>query len=723
MKSTIAPSASFSNQAPRRSTPFAALLVANSIATVAATAQTTATTPSAADDDVVELEQQTVEGERVRQLASPKFNAPLLDTPQTVTVISQRIMEEQAASSLRDILRNSPGITFQAGEGGTPAGDQMTIRGFSARTDMFVDGVRDLGGYARDSFNLEQVEVAKGPTSATAGRGSTGGSVNLVSKSPHGLERQTASVAVGTDSYKRATLDINQPLNEDQAARVNLMWHDAGVPGRDVVENTSWGVAPSFALGLSKPTKVTFAYQHLEQDNVPDYGMPRQTYSYDPVVPFSNWYGLKARDFEKIEQDLATVTVEHQGDGFSLRNLTRYGRTYRDSVTTSPRLLSGTTDTIRRNDWKSRDQTDEVFSNQTHLAADLKTGDINHALSAGVEYSRENEINYTRVEDPATVFPETDVYNPNPDDPYNGNITRNGAYNEGSGETISLYAFDNVFAGQQWQVFAGARYDHFTADYDTVDDTGAKTSYGRTDAEISGRLGFIYKPTTNSSFYVGYANAFNPSAEGLSLASRRTDLSDVDPEQTDSYELGVKWDTMESRLSLGASLFRTVKTNARTPGIDPNDPPIVLDGEESVSGVELSAAGRITRGWDVFAGFAYMDSEVEASNTAGLEGVELGLTPRKTFNFWSTYALPGGITIGGGTQYMDSVPRNTAEAAETIPSYWLFNAMASYAFNEQLTLRLNATNLADETYIDRVGGGHHIPGQGRQFILSAYYTF
>ena len=703
------------------------MLLANSLASVAATAQTTSTPASgdhaAIDDIVVELEQHTVEGQRVRQLASPRFNAPLLDTPQTVTVISQRIMEEQAASSLRDILRNSPGITFQAGEGGTPAGDQMTIRGFSARTDMFVDGVRDLGGYARDSFNLEQVEVAKGPTSATAGRGSTGGSINLVSKAPHGLERQTGSLAVGTDAYKRATFDINQPLNEDQAVRVNAMWHDAGVPGRDVVEDTSWGIAPSFALGLSHPTKLTVAYQHLEQDNVPDYGMPRATFDYDPVVPFSNWYGLKARDYENIEQDLATVTVEHQGDGFSLRNLTRYGRTYRDSVHTSPRLLSGTTDTIRRNDWKSRDQTDEVFSNQTHLSADLKTGEINHALSAGVEFSRESEINYTRVEDDATVFPTTDVYNPNPNAPYNGHLSRNGAFTRGQGETFSLYAFDNVFAGQQWQVFAGARYDNFDATQTNLNDAGAKTIYSRQDESISGRLGFIYKPTNNSSFYLGYANAFNPSAEGLSLSSRNADLSDVDPEQTNSYELGVKWDTLASRLSLGAALFHTVKTNARTPGIDPNDPPVVLDGEESVSGLELSAAGRITRQWDVFAGFAFMDSEVEASNTAGLAGAELGLTPRKTFNLWSTYALPGGFTLGGGAQYMDSVPRNTAEAAETVPAYWLFNAMASYTVNERLTLRLNATNLADEHYIDRIGGGHHIPGQGRQFILSAYTTF
>ena len=491
-----------------------------------------------------------------------------------------------------------------------------------------------------------------------------------------------------------------------------------------MVENSSWGIAPSLAIGLTKPTKLVLSYQRLEQDNIPDYGLPRQVFSYQPQVPSTNWYGLKARDYEKIEQDLVTAIVEHSSaNGFKLRNLTRYGSTYRDSVITAPRFVSGSTDVIRRSDWKSRDQTDDILANQTHLDVDVMVGRINHAIAAGVEVSREKETNFNRVENPATLLPDTDVYAPNPDDAYTGRITRDGAYNRAVADTVSLYAFDNIFAGQQWQVFLGLRYDIFEATHDVVDDAGAKTRYSRDDKALSGRLGMVYKPTAQSSVYAGYANSFNPSAEGLSLTTRSGSLEDVAPEKTDSYELGAKWDALQGRLAFTVALFRTEKTNARTPGIDPNDPPTVLDGKERVDGIELSLAGRITREWEVFAGLALMDSEIIASNTAGLAGTEFGLTPKTTFNMWTTYRLPFGLTVGSGAQYMDSVFRNTVANADTIPSYWLFNAMLSYPLNDQASLQLNATDLFDEEYIDRVGGGHHIPGQARQIVLSARFNF
>lgn len=688
------------------------------------------TSRALADDYVAEnaepkvLPQFEVNEEKASTLAAPKFSTPLIDTPQTITVIPKEIFDQQAVTSLRDILRNSPGITFQAGEGGTPAGDQMTIRGFSARTDMFVDGVRDLGGYARDSFNLEQVEIAKGPSSSTAGRGSTGGSVNLVTKTPQAAASRVATVAVGTDDFTRATADINQPVDSDKAVRVNLMVTDAGVPGRDVVENTSWGIAPSFAVGLSKPTKLILSYQRLEQDNVPDYGMPRQVYTYQPPVPYTNWYGLKARDYEKVEQDLLTAIIEHNnGKGFSIRNLTRYGSTYRDSIITAPRFNSGSTTVIRRTDWKSRDQEDEVLSNQTHVDLDVMLGRINHAIAAGLEVSREKQTLYNRTEDPATVLPTTDVYVPDPNDPYTGNITRDGSYNRGEADTLALYLFDNIFAGQRWQVNVGLRYDIIDADYRTVDTAGAVTPYQREDDALSTRLGVTYKPTEKSSIYAGYANSFNPSSEDLILSSRGTDLSQIAPEETDSYEIGTKWSVLDDRLALTLAFFRTEKTNARTPGVNPNDPPTVLAGKERVDGVEFSVAGDITREWSLFAGLALMESEIVSSNTAGLAGQEFGLTPKTTFNLWTTYKLPFGLTLGGGAQYMDSVFRNTSVAAESIPSYWLINAMLAYPVNDRISLQLNATNLFDEEYIDRVGGGHHIPGQARQFILSARFSF
>lgn len=701
-----------------RATALTALLLSGSAASLYADDY------AAANNEPTLLPELEVKETKQSALASPKFSTPLIDTPQTITVIPKEVFDQQAATSLRDILRNSPGITFQAGEGGTPAGDQMTIRGFSARTDMFVDGVRDLGGYARDSFNLEQVEVAKGPSSSAAGRGSTGGSVNLVTKTPQAVASRVATVAVGTDDYTRATADINQPIDDDKAVRLNLMVTDAGVPGRDVVENTSWGIAPSVAFGLGKPTKVVLAWQRLEQDNIPDYGMPRQVYSYDPAVPYTNWYGLKARDYEKIEQDLLTAIVEHNnGKGFTIRNLTRFGSTYRDSIITAPRFESGSTTVIRRSDWKSRDQEDEVWANQTHVDLNVMIGRVNHAIAAGVEFSQEEQTNYNRVEDPATVLPTTDVYSPNPDDAYTGRITRDGAYNQGQADTVALYLFDNIFAGQRWQMNVGLRYDIIDADYKVVTNTGATTPYHREDDVLSTRIAVTYKPTEKSSIYAGYSNSFNPSSEDLILYSRSTDLSQIAPEETDSYEIGTKWNILKDRLALTLALFRTEKTNARTPGINPNDPPTVLAGKERVDGVELSLAGNLTRDWSLFAGLALMDSEIVSSNTTGLAGQEFGLTPKTTFNLWTTYRLPFGLTLGGGAQYMDTVFRNTAVNAESIPSYWLFNAMLAYPVNDRISLQLNATNLLDKEYIDRVGGGHHIPGQARQVILSARFSF
>lgn len=665
-----------------------------------------------------------VEERRERELASPKFTVPLRDVPQTITVVPQRIIEEQGATSLRDILRNSPGITFQAGEGGTPAGDQMTIRGFSARTDIFIDGIRDLGGYARDAFNLEQVEIAKGPSSAVAGRGSTGGSVNLVTKTPKAEQARSATFGVGTDNYLRGTIDVNQPLAKEGAAptaafRFNAMATDADVPGRDVVTNQSWGVAPAITFGLNQPTQLTLAYQHLEQDNMPDYGLPRQVFDYDPPVSSENYYGLTARDYERVDQDLATVTVEHHNsNGLTLRNLTRFGRTYRDSIITAPRFVSGSTDTIRRSDWKSRDQVDEVLANHTNLTAELATGAITHELSLGLEVSRERTRNHTRVEQPGVILPDTNVYSPNPDDPYTGNIERNGDRVEGTGDTLAVYAFDTVHLNDQWQVTGGLRLDDFDAKQDTVAG-GVTTTTGRRDREVSGRIGVVYKPTTAGSLYAGYANSFNPSAEGLSLSDT---LLDLEPETTRTYEVGAKWGLLDSRLSLTAALFRSEKTNARTPGLDPNDPPQVLAGKQRVDGVELSAAGRITPDWEVFAGLALMDSEIIASNNASEAGAALARTPEATFNLWTTYRLPANFTVGLGTQYMDTVYRSTT-TTDSVPDYWLVNAMAAWEATDRLTLRLNVSNLLDEEYIDRVGGGHHIPGPARQFILTAELGF
>lgn len=664
---------------------------------------------------------------RITGISSPKLTEPLRDIPQTISVIPQSVMQEQGATTLRDVLRNVAGITFQAGEGGVPAGDALSIRGFSARTDMFVDGVRDFGGYSRDSFNLEQVEVAKGPTSSIAGRGATGGAINQVSKAPVLAPIAEATMGAGNASYQRTTFDLNQPLSGSPvpgtSIRVNAMWTDTAVPNRDRVESTRWGVAPSIGVGAGTPTRATISYFKLKQDNVPEYGLPWVPANTNPElqahangaapVDQRNFYGLVARDYEKTDTDMATIDVARDlGSATTLRNLTRWGKNVRDSVITAPRFAAVNTSTAINRQLQSRDMTDEILANQTNLTTRVATGGLRHAVVAGLEFSTEQSLNYARVGPPA---PMADLFNPNPDDPYPGPIVRSGAKTDGTADSAAAYLFDTVSIGPHLELTGGLRWDRFDVDYTSTAVTGVATSFARTDDMVSGRGGVVFKPREHGSVYAGFGTSFNPSAEGLSLAATNVNL---EPEKTRNLELGTKWDLFRQQLSATAALFRTEKTNARTPGVNPGDPPTVLAGKHRVSGVEVGISGRVRSWWTAIVNYAHMRSTIAASNTAAEVNQNLALTPEHTLSLWTTFDLPGGVGVGGGAQYMDSVFRNATNTT-SVPSYWLVNATASYEVNSHLTLRLNASNVADEQYIDRIGGGHYVPGPGRQVMVTA----
>jgi catecholate siderophore receptor len=359
--------------------------------------------------------------------------------------------------------------------------------------------------------------------------------------------------------------------------------------------------------------------------------------------------------------------------------------------------------------------TDDVVANQTSITSRFVTGRASHALVGGIEFIREGSENFLRA---GPTAPQANLFEPNPADPYPGPITRTGAVNDGVAKTAAAYLFDTVNFGPKVELSGGLRFDNFRVDYDSTAATGVVTPFSREDDLLSWRAGAIYKPRPNGSVYFGLGTSFNPSAEGLSLAANNVNL---DPEKTESIELGSKWDLLENRLSLTGAIFRTRKTNARTPGVNPGDPPQVLEGEQEVDGIELGVYAT-TRRLTVFSGYAYMDSEIEASNTAGESGNALTQTPENTFNLWVTYKVLGELALGGGVQYMDTVYRNALNTLEA-PSYWLINATAAYPVNERLTLRLNAYNLADEDYVDRVGGGHFVPGPGRYGMLTLDLKF
>ena len=653
-------------------------------------------------------------------LSSTKYTEPLLDTPQTITVISKEVIEEQGATTLRDVLKNVPGLTITAGEGGNPAGDNLTLRGFSARNDIFVDGVRDLSPQSRDPFNLEQVDVVKGPGSAFTGRGSTGGSINLTNKTP-GLRRSFGgTLDFGSDRTRRASADVNLPLGDSLAFRLNLLAHHSGVAGRDVVEFDRWGVAPSITFGVGKPTRFTASYYKLKQDNISDYGIPWVPVTNNVLIEFrdrpapvprNTFYGLRSRDFEKLNSDLVTLKFERDfDDNLSLRNQFRYADSSRDSIATPPRFASNNSTAINR-EMRSWQTEDKVWDNQTDFIARFSTGKVEHSLVTGLDVTRENNTRKTRTA-PNML---TTLFNPNPDDVYTGVITESPIVGDVTANSQAVYLFDTAKLGQKWELNGGLRWDRFDADGITT--TGAPVS--RVDRMLSVRAGAVFKPLPQGTIYASYGTSLNPSLEGLSYNTANTV---IDPEKTYTLEAGSKWDFFSGRMLLSGAVFRVEKLNARTPGVSPGDPPQVLQGKQRVNGLELSVEGNVTREWQVLAGYTFLDSTTVESNVPAEIGKELVNTPPNSFNVWTTYRLPSGFHFGGGARFVDRRFGNTINT-RFVDAYWTFDLMASYPISSHVDLKLNIYNLTDKFYFDRIGGGHIVPGPGRAATLSTSFRF
>lgn len=693
-----------------------------------------------------------------QRLQSQKYTEPLRDIPQTITVVPRAVIEDRGAFSLRDVLKNTPGISMQAGEGGAVSGDNLSIRGFSARSDIYLDGVRDYANYNRDPFNTEQVEIAKGPSSSTVGRGSTGGSINTVSKMANLTDSVLTTVSGGTSNLYRGTVDVNQKLTEHSAFRLNTMYHNADTPGRDHVSMERYGIAASLGVGLGTDTRFMLNYQRLEESNIPDYGLPwipnngtganggfigsgaglaNYQNQAPPGVSFDTFYGIPGVDYEKIQTDHFTAIFEHDfTKNVRLRNATRYSRSHRDSVSTAPRLrdlAAGAAvnySTVLNRQLQRRQQFTEMFGNQTNLVAEFATGPIKHALVTGMEFYLEHQQNANvagiatlgDLYDPTLVIPPSSVPPANAQDFTGATYPGLPAPTEAYLYTVSAYVFDTMKIGKHWEISAGLRYDHM---YATVSGPGNTSAGGYANADdlFSYKAALIYKPVKQGSIYFGYGTSFNPTIDGASGAGLglTAATSSLDPEQTSTFELGTKWDVLKERLSLTAALFRSQKTNART--TDPSGI-TTLGGDQQVQGIEFSMTGNITKNWQVFAGYAIMESETKASTAAGAIGQSLSNAPPQTFNLWTTYNLLEKTQFGFGAQYMGPRTSNDSSAtARTAPSYWTLDAMVSYKFTDKISLRLNIYNLADERFVGSVGGGQFVPGAGRSAALTASIKF
>lgn len=714
----------------------------------------TAALPAAARAESVQ-EQPTVEitaqelDYKVERSTSPKYTQPLLDTAKTINVVPQGLMQDRGADSLRDALRNVPGISLAAGEGGAPPGDQMTIRGFDATNNIMIDNVRDVAGYTRDTYNLEAVEVAKGPGSVMYGRGSTGGIINLQQKTAKLDRFGEVSVRAGSEGDHRLQLDGNTSIGDTSAVRVNLLTDDVDVAGRDEVNNAKDALAVSWATGLGTDSRLTVNADIQQQDNLPDYGLPwvpvgsthpdvAAEAGTAPDVDYSNFYGNVNRDFEEVDAKSLTARYEKDlNDTSMLRIQARTGNVERQNVVTSPRFVErtpSTTSDIRQTDVKTRDTKDSLAVLQADLISQYRVGDTTHDLVLGAEISREKfeRWNYEAVA-ADNLTSVVDLFNPNPNLPFTGRYARTAKDQEATVDTQAIYAFDTITLNPQWQLSGGLRYDIFDSEYfyQLDDSTDPRAKVGKTDRELSWNLGVVYKPAPNGSIYFATGTSFNPSAEGVTSAApvsrgQANNIADLDPEETITYELGTKWELLDGRLSTSAAIFRTEKTNARTDNPDLGEGYDTLEGEQRVDGLELSLAGQLTEKLAVTAAYTYQDGKVTKAlgDDANLEGSELARTPGHSFSLWTRYDLSERLAFGLGAQYVGERYNSTnPDSRRVADDYLVYDMMASYQFDPQWSIQLNGSNLTDEEYVDQVGGGHFVPGEGRYFSLTTRYTF
>jgi len=632
--------------------------------------------------------------------------------------------------------------------------------------------VRDSAQYSRtDPFNLEQLELVSGANSVYTGAGSVGGSINLVTKTPTGMEGTVLDVAGGADAYARLTLDSEMQVGDGPSVRLNLMTHQNDVPGRDVERYERWGVAPSVAFGGDRNTRVTLSYVHQEDDNIPQYGVPYALNAFNggplPGVPTSGYYGYSNLDTQDIGIDALTTIVSHDfGEGLSLRNLTRWQEVEQFTFADQPQGAWCVETGI--NPWTGaacatpgvfvpnrggtvRDTTNEILVNQTDFTLEFDTGRVQHTLVAGFSLSNEtyyrengNGLRNPQGATPNPVLPPMSIANP--DHVYTGplNIIISQKA-DGEVKNKAAYVFDRLQLTERFEINAGLRYENNDA-FSTL--ANIAVPYPAPPAEPvvtqtppaenvddlgSYRVGFVFKPGQRSSIYLAQGNSETPSQSSVNGTCDIVTNCNVDPEEADTVEIGGKVE-VNSRLSLTAALFRNERSNFRVASGDPTIPEQQLDGNSRVDGVALGAVGALGSKWSIFANYTYLDSEVlqsvsDRALSGGtvdiLAGDPLPNTPEHSASVWTTWQISDAFSLGYGVTYQGEYTfARTSVTADLYytPDYLLHRAMASYEINDSLALQLNIDNVTDEVYYERIrnnaSNGWATPGAARTGVLS-----
>ncbi|WP_027796687.1 TonB-dependent receptor [Paraburkholderia acidipaludis] len=660
-----------------------------------------------------------------RSTVGAKTPTALRDIPQSVTVINKAVMQSQGATSFQDALRNAPGITIGGAEGGQ-IGNNINLRGFTAQNDIYLDGFRDRNQYYRDTFDLDAIEVLYGPSSMLFGRGSTGGVVNQVSKKANLTPSAEVSTTVGTDDRYRTSVDLNHPLGDTAAFRLNAFGQSLGST-RDEMKNKDYGIAPELRFGIGTPTEVTLSALIQHNYDMPDYGV--QSINGHAFAPSkSTFYGLTD---DRTIQDVQTVAarVDHKfNDQFKLTNQTEFSHSLTDAretapgavltgpLASSPALSNGNYTTLPLSDLyvklASHDRVIENHSIYNDTMAEYKfdTGFVKHDVIAGVEVGHDSYTNqaYTRNNLPILSLLDP-AYMSTP-----SNVTQTvGNHAESGATSLAAYMNETMSLGEHWKLIGGLRWDRFQAH---ISNTISAPGYAdQTNTFTSVRAGVIYQPTDWQSYYFSYGTSFDPSLESLTVTNNTQNLA---PEHTKSYEVGGKWDLLNGNLSVTSALFQQEMDNART---QTSSGEYLLEGDVRVRGFQAGVSGHLTDKWQVFGGYTYMDGVVLQA-LDGTQGNTLANTPRNTLTLWTTYEVAPHWEVGGGPTYMSArYAANTNYVS--VGGYTRWDAMAEYE-QKKWDVRLNLLNLTNKFYYDALiqsDGGRSVPGVGRTLLATFDY--
>ena len=726
--------------------------IASSLSMIAvnAFAQEQVTQLPTINQEVAAEQQQSL---KVDKSANAKYVAPLLDTPKSVSVISKQLIEDTQVTTLSDALRTVPGITLGAGEGGNPNGDRPFIRGYSSESSMYVDGIRSASSQNREMFAVEQVEVTKGSASALGGAGSAGGSINMISKVAKKGDFLEGSVGAGTDNYQRITLDGNKDFGNGIAARVAVMGHHNEKAGQaDDAEYARVGIAPSITFGLDTPTRATLSYYYLKSDDTPDSGVPYWTDGKAAGKPLDVkqgiYYGWLDRDFQKQENQIGTIKLEHDlADNLTISNTAVYSNSKNDYLWTQPDDSKGNiaTDKVWRR-VNSRITDTNTFTDQLALTGKFNTGSIKHSFNAGAEYSdQESDKGSYNISYPGYAGTTTTGFNsncaindawctsstnPNSKDKWLGSIAANKAITTTTAQTTSVYLLDSIEFNPQWLLDLGLRWDKFETELKT-NATGAKIE---SDTDFfSYQAGLTFKPAENGSIYASFATSANPvgvdAGDGSETAVTAVN-KDLDPEESRTFEIGTKWDLFNDKLNLTAAIFRTEKQNTRI-SLDANT--TTNGGASKVDGFELGLNGNITDKWAVSAGYTYLDSEstkngvscrgTTCTDQTVYNGNVMPNVAKNSATLWTTYQVMPQLTLGAGAIAMDKVYGDLANT-KWVPGYVRYDAMARYNVNKNVDLQLNVNNLSDERYFTKAYASHYATeAEGRNAVLSVNFKY